>query len=229
MEALKELKLEAEGNVSLREAVYQTLRRAILTGTFEPGDRLMEMKLAAQLDVSRTPVREAIHLLEKEMLVKQEPGRGVVVAGITLKQLRDVLEVRGMLEELAVQLACRRAREEDFALLNKKAESFARAVEEGKDVTVLAGRDVAFHDVIYRMTDNDRLIQLVADLWEQIYRYRIEYLKDARHGETLVREHQELVRALRERNEEAAVRTARLHIANQELAIVSRLEGKDRE
>ncbi|MCI8402781.1 MAG: GntR family transcriptional regulator [Lachnospiraceae bacterium] len=226
---MKELKLEAEGNVSLREAVYQTLRRAILTGTFEPGDRLMEMKLAAQLDVSRTPVREAIHLLEKEMLVKQEPGRGVVVAGITLKQLRDVLEVRGMLEELAVQLACRRAREEDFALLNKKAESFARAVEEGKDVTVLAGRDVAFHDVIYRMTDNDRLIQLVADLWEQIYRYRIEYLKDARHGETLVREHQELVRALRERNEEAAVRTARLHIANQELAIVSRLEGKDRE
>ncbi len=226
---MKELKLEAEGNVSLREAVYQTLRRAILTGTFEPGDRLMEMKLAAQLDVSRTPVREAIHLLEKEMLVKQEPGRGVVVAGITLKQLRDVLEVRGMLEELAVQLACRRAREEDFALLNKKAESFARAVEEGKDVTVLAGRDVAFHDVIYRMTDNDRLIQLVADLWEQIYRYRIEFLKDARHGETLVREHQELVRALRERNEEAAVRTARLHIANQELAIVSRLEGKDRE
>lgn len=226
---MKELKLEAEGNVSLREAVYQTLRRAILTGTFEPGDRLMEMKLAAQLDVSRTPVREAIHLLEKEMLVKQEPGRGVVVAGITLKQLRDVLEVRGMLEELAVQLACRRAREEDFALLNKKAESFARAVEEGKDVTVLAGRDVAFHDVIYRMTDNDRLIQLVADLWEQIFRYRIEYLKDARHGETLVREHQELVRALRERNEEAAVRTARLHIANQELAIVSRLEGKDRE
>ena len=226
---MKELKLEAEGNVSLREAVYQTLRRAILTGTFEPGDRLMEMKLAAQLDVSRTPVREAIHLLEKEMLVKQEPGRGVVVAGITLKQLRDVLEVRGMLEELAVQLACRRATEEDFALLNKKAESFARAVEEGKDVTVLAGRDVAFHDVIYRMTDNDRLIQLVADLWEQIYRYRIEYLKDARHGETLVREHQELVRALRESIVVAAVRTARLHIANQELAIVSRLEGKDRE
>ena len=60
---MKELTLVNEDNISLREAVYLTLRRAILTNVFEPGDRLMEMKLAAQLGVSRTPVREAIHLL----------------------------------------------------------------------------------------------------------------------------------------------------------------------
>lgn len=69
---MKGLKLEAGGNVSLREAVYQTLRRAILTNLLKPGERLMELKLAAELGVSRTPVREAIHLLEKELLVKQE-------------------------------------------------------------------------------------------------------------------------------------------------------------
>ena len=96
---MKELTLVNEENISLREAVYLTLRRAILTNVFEPGDRLMEMKLAAQLGVSRTPVREAIHLLEKESLVRQIPHKGVVVAGITKKQLRDVLEIRGMLEE----------------------------------------------------------------------------------------------------------------------------------
>lgn len=220
--------MEADDNVSLREAVYQTLRRAILTNMFQPGERLMEMKLASQLGVSRTPVREAIHLLEKESLVRQEPHRGVVVAGITLKQLRDVLEVRSMLEELAVQLACRRAAESDFERLRQAAEDFARAVKQGADVTELAARDVAFHDVIYHMTDNDKLIQMVANLWEQIYRYRIEYLKDVRRGAALVQEHQEMVKALCARNEEAAVETARLHIANQELTIAKRVEEESR-
>lgn len=220
--------MEADDNVSLREAVYQTLRRAILTNMFQPGERLMEMKLASQLGVSRTPVREAIHLLEKESLVRQEPHRGVVVAGITLKQLRDVLEVRSMLEELAVQLACRRAAESDFERLRQAAEDFARAVKQGADVTELAARDVAFHDVIYHMTDNDKLIQMVANLWEQIYRYRIEYLKDVRRGAALVQEHQEMVKALCARNEEAAVKTARLHIANQELTIAKRVEEESR-
>ena len=223
---MQRLRLEAGENRSLREAVYQTLRRAILTNELKPGERLMEMRLASELGVSRTPVREAIHLLEREALVKQEPHRGVVVAQITLKQLRDVLELRSMLEELAVRLACERAKEEDFDRLREAADRFAQAVEEKADVTELAARDVAFHDVIYHMTDNEKLIQMVANLWEQIYRYRIEYLKDTRRGETLAREHQELVAALCAKEEEAAIRMARLHIANQELAIARKLEGE---
>lgn len=220
---MKELTLVNEDNISLREAVYLTLRRAILTNVFEPGDRLMEMKLAAQLGVSRTPVREAIHLLEKESLVRQIPHKGVVVAGITKKQLRDVLEIRGMLEELAVQLACRRGTEEGFAKLQAAADNFAKAVKQEKDLTVQAEKDVAFHDVIYQMTDNERLIELVESIWQQIYRYRIERLKGA-NRESLVQEHQELVQALCARDEEAAVRMARLHISNQEVTISKLLE-----
>ena len=183
----------------------------------------MEMKLAAQLGVSRTPVREAIHLLEKESLVRQIPHKGVVVAGITKKQLRDVLEIRGMLEELAVQLACRRGTEEGFAKLQAAADNFAKAVKQEKDLTVQAEKDVAFHDVIYQMTDNERLIELVESIWQQIYRYRIERLKGA-NRESLVQEHQELVQALCARDEEAAVRMARLHISNQEVTISKLLE-----
>lgn len=224
---MKELRLEGDETVSLREAVYQTLRRAILTNVFQPGERLMEMKLASQLGVSRTPVREAIHLLEKESLVSQVPHRGVVVAGITRKQLRDVLEVRSMLEELSVQLACRRASEEDMRRLKAMAADFEAAVETHADVTVLAEKDVAFHDVIYQMTDNEKLIQMVANLWQQIYRYRIEYLKDVRQGEALVKEHWEMVEALCARDEKAAVAAARSHISNQESAIENRLDEKE--
>ena len=145
---MKGLKLEAGGNVSLREAVYQTLRRAILTNLLKPGERLMELKLAAELGVSRTPVREAIHLLEKELLVKQEPHKGIVVAEITLKQLRDVLEVRSMLEELAVRLACRRGRETDLERLRAAAGDFASAVEAGEDAVIVAFGSLFFLDEV---------------------------------------------------------------------------------
>lgn len=221
---MKELRLVTDENLSLREAVYQTLRKAILTNQFQPGERLMEMKLASQLGVSRTPVREAIHLLENESLVKVEPHRGVMVAGITWKQLRDVLEVRSMLEELAVRLACYRAKEADFGRLKAAAEDFAIAVQRRADVTELAEKDVAFHDVIYQMTENDKLMEMVANLWQQIYRYRIECLKDEKRGESLVQEHQELVKALCARDVEEAIRMARLHISNQETTIAGQLE-----
>ena len=91
-------------------------------------------------------------------------------------------------------------------------------------MTVLAEKDVAFHDVIYQMTDNERLIELVESIWQQIYRYRIERLKGA-NRESLVQEHQRLVHALIARDEEAAVRMARLHISNQE-ANISKLLDK---
>ena len=128
-----------------------------------------------------------------------------------------------MLEELAVQLACRRGTEEGFAKLQAAADNFAKAVKQEKDLTVQAEKDVAFHDVIYQMTDNERLIELVESIWQQIYRYRIERLKGA-NRESLVQEHQELVQALCARDEEAAVRMARLHISNQEVTISKLLE-----
>ena len=90
-------------------------------------------------------------------------------------------------------------------------------------MTVLAEKDVAFHDVIYQMTDNERLIELVGSIWQQIYRYRIERLKGV-NRESLVQEHQRLVHALIARDEEAAVRMARLHISNQEVTISKQLD-----
>ena len=88
----------------LRDVVFYTLRQAILRGELKPGERLLEIRLANKLGVSRTPVREAIRKLELEGLVKMVPRRGAEVAEITEKRVRDALEVRRALEELAVQL-----------------------------------------------------------------------------------------------------------------------------
>ena len=92
----------------LRDVVFNTLRQAILKGELAPGERLMEIQLAEKLGVSRTPIREAIRKLELEGLVLMIPRKGAEVAKISEKSLRDVLEVRRSLEELAIELACQR-------------------------------------------------------------------------------------------------------------------------
>ena len=101
-----EFNVDMNEYLPLRDVVFNTLRQAILKGELKPGERLMEIQLANRLGVSRTPVREAIRKLELEGLVLMIPRKGAVVAEITIKDLEDVLEVRGVLEILAVQNAC---------------------------------------------------------------------------------------------------------------------------
>ncbi len=157
----------------LRDVVFNTLRRAILRGELKPGERLMEIQLANKLGVSRTPIREAIRKLELEGLVLMIPRKGAEVAEITEKNLRDVLEVRCALEELAVQLACDRIDKNGVRELRAAAGRF-RDMLGSDDITQIAEADEAFHDVIFKATDNGRLIQLLNNLREQMYLYRIE-------------------------------------------------------
>ena len=121
----------------LRDVVFNTLRRAILRGELKPGERLMEIQLANKLGVSRTPIREAIRKLELEGLVLMIPRRGAEVAEITEKNLRDVLEVRCALEELAVERDCERMDEEGFYRVKDAAEKF-REVLDSDDITQIA-------------------------------------------------------------------------------------------
>ena len=103
---MKDISLHMDEYLPLRDVVFKTLREAILTGELEPGERLMEIKLADKLGVSRTPIREAIRKLEIEGLVNMTPRKGAVVAEISEEDLQNVLEVRRVLEKLAVELAC---------------------------------------------------------------------------------------------------------------------------
>ena len=157
----------------LREVVFNTLRQAILKGELKPGERLMEIALAEKLGVSRTPIREAMRKLELEGLVVMIPRRGAQVANITEKDLNDVLEVRITLENMAIEKACTNMTEEDVQELEKVARDFERSTAEG-DLVKMAEADVNFHETIYRAADNKRLMQVLNNLREQMYRYRVE-------------------------------------------------------
>lgn len=206
----------------LRDVVFQTLRKAILTGELKPGERLMEIHLANRLGVSRTPIREAIRKLELEGLVTMIPRRGAEVARITEKSLRDVLEVRRALDALCAELACRRITEEEKVQLKAACQNFEKATS-SKDTTVIAKADVAIHDIIVAATGNNRLVQLVNNLSEQMYRYRFEYIKDESQHERLIEEHRMIYESIMNKDCETAARVARLHIDNQEAAVITQL------
>ena len=202
----------------LRDVVFNTLREAILRGELKPGERLMEIQLANKLGGSRTPIREAIRKLELEGLVLMIPRKGAEVAQITEKSLRDVLEVRRALENLAVQLACLRMSPQTLADLKAAARAFEEILG-GEDVTAVAEADVAFHDVIYMATDNQRLISLLNNLREQMYRYRVEYLKKKECHKQLLWEHQEIIRAIEAGEIDVATKITEQHIDNQVEAV----------
>ena len=230
-----DLHLEMNEYLPLRDVVFNTLRQAILKGELKPGERLMEIALAERLGVSRTPIREAMRKLEQEGLVVMIPRRGAQVANITEKDLNDVLEVRiappvtsAGISPCAIEKACDRMTEEEMSKLWLAAKEFEHTIAEG-NLVKLAEADVAFHEIIYRASDNKRLIQVLNNMREQIYRYRVEYLKEGETRDVLVKEHEELTRAIRERNVERAKELSFQHIENQRMAIMRSIEAENAE
>ena len=153
-------------------------------------------------------------MLEIEGLAKVIPRRGASVSDITEEDLQDVLEVRCALEELAVELACARRSEEDIFNIKKAARAFVEATKTGS-ISEMAEKDVAFHNLIFSATGNKRLIQLVGNLSERMYRYRIEYLKNKGVYEGLIKEHSDIIRYIEGNNPSEARAAIRKHITNQ--------------
>ncbi len=216
------LQLGMDEFLPLRDVVFNTLRQAILTGELKPGERLMEIHLADKLGVSRTPIREAIRKLELEGLVTMIPRRGAEVAKITEKSMKDVLEVRRTLDALSAELACQRISEEEKEALKQACINFEEAVKT-KDAKIIAKADVALHDIIATATGNQRLIQLINNLAEQMYRYRFEYLKDLSQHENIIKEHRIIYESIVNKDIEAASSMAKTHIDNQEKAVIARI------
>lgn len=213
-----DLELNMNAYLPLRDVVFNTLREAILKGELKPGERLMELKLADKMGVSRTPIREAIRMLEQEGLAVTVPRRGAEVAKMTEKDMKDVLEIRTALDELAVELACDCIDEAGLEHLYVAQEAFEEAIRTA-DVKKIAQADVAFHDAIYKATGNEKLMTLLSNLREQMYRYRVEYLKDDSSYPSLIEEHKQLVNGIKNKEKELVHTVMKNHVSNQAVAV----------
>ncbi len=209
-----DLQLDKNSYLPLRDVVFMALRDAILKGEMKPGERLMEMHLANKLGVSRTPIREAIRMLEKEGLAVTIPRKGAQVAKMTEKNLQDVLEIRNSLDELAASMACQRMTKEQLVELKKAMNDFELATK-SKNAKKICEADEVFHNVIYKMANNPKLENIVNNLREQMYRYRYEYIKENSTYQQLIDEHTAILDGLERRDAEYVRDIMHTHLENQ--------------
>ncbi len=222
----EQLELNINAYLPLRDVVFHTLREAILKGELKPGERLMELQLAAKLGVSRTPVREAIRMLEQEGLAVTVPRKGAEVARMTEKDMEDVLQIRRALDELAVGLACDNMTEDKLTKLYEALVCFEESTRTG-DVKSIAQTDMEFHEVIYQAADNPKLVNLLNNLREQMYRYRVEYLKNDDVYPALIEEHQKIYEGLKRKDKETVVKIVGNHVVNQEIMVKNIIHGQE--
>lgn len=195
----KSNKLEISNYKPLREIVFEYLRNSILSGELEPGERLMELQLAQQLGVSRTPIREAIRKLELEGFVEMLPRKGAYVADVSIKDILDVLEVRMFLEGLATNLAAERMTDEEIEELKVILQKFEDEIEtmEKQEMIKL---DNKFHDTIIKGSRNNKLMQIVQGLQEQFQRFRVIYFNEYSEHQDLIKYHRAIVKAIADRD-----------------------------
>ncbi|HHX22609.1 MAG: GntR family transcriptional regulator [Tepidanaerobacteraceae bacterium] len=204
----------------LRELVFAAMREAIVKGELKPGERLMEVQLAEEMGVSRTPVREAIRKLELEGLVVMVPRKGAYVAGLTLKDAANVFEIRGSLEGLAAALAAERITEEEINDLDRVLEDIAKAGEKG-DVDTIIKKDMEFHQKLFSATRNERLAQIISNLKEQIDRFRIKSFTNPKRLKSVILEHKKILDAIKNGDAENAEKLARDHIYESEYNVMN--------
>ncbi|MFJ9813429.1 GntR family transcriptional regulator [Streptomyces sp. NPDC101158] len=188
-----------------QQFVLEELRRAITTGELRPGGPIRQDTLAARLDVSRVPLREALKTLEAEGLVVHHVHRGYFVAELSLDDLEEIYRIRRLLETEAVRAALGRMPDGLIGSLEQIQEEVERASLAG-DVTAMAEANRRFHFTLIEASGMPRLVRLIATLWDATDAYRSLYYTDTTHRELAVHEHRAVIAALGEADAAAAVR-----------------------
>lgn len=205
------LNFDIQNHKPLREMVYEELKMQILTGAIIPGTRMMEVELADEMGVSRTPIREAIRKLEKEGLVTIEPRRGAYASMISTEDMVAILEVRQDLEGLAALFAADRMQKEQLEELKDECAKYDDAVEHGSMEDMIK-HDTRFHRIIVDSCHNKILVQMIEQLQELVLRFRYIYYDNFKRAENMPEEHAAILKAIEDGNAAEARAAADVHI-----------------
>ena len=200
----------------LSKKVYRILKARIIKGDLTQGGKLFEAKIAEQLGVSRTPVREAIKGLAAEGLVKMTPNQGVVVINVSIEDLQEVLQIRRVLEGLAASIAAEKISQEEITKLEEIIKKMSMIISKPKpDVVAYSELNAEFHNLILIACGNKRLMKICNDLSSSDHRFRIRSLRNnPGRLKYSLKEHQDIVDALKKKDTEQADRLSRIHIEN---------------
>jgi DNA-binding GntR family transcriptional regulator len=210
---------------SLSEETYSEIRRALITGVFQPGQRLSEPELALRFRTSRSPIREALVRLEHEGFVERTPNARIRVAALDIEDLKQLYVLRASIEGLAARLATPLLRTVDLERMAATADEMDRCVKK-RDAAgaIAAGQD--FHDVIMAECGNRPLVQVLDGLRARISRYRGVVASFSEYDPERVAEHRRILRAMYQRNPEAAELAMIRHVDRSADVLIARLRAQ---
>lgn len=200
-----------EDNYSLSARVYRSIRDGILSGKYEKNTELREKTIGDELGVSRTPVREALRQLELEGLVAFVPNKGASVIGVSLKDIKDIYEIRAHLEGLCASWAAANITEEQLAELMENIDlaEFYKSKENYDQSLKLDNR---FHEILYEASGSKELMKVLKDYHQYLQRVRKVTLKDAQRANDSMLEHKKIAEAIMNHDCEAAEKFAKSHV-----------------
>jgi DNA-binding GntR family transcriptional regulator len=196
---------------SLGEHVFDSLKQAIIRGNMSSGEWLVESHIADTLGISRTPVREAIHKLEREGLIERQPRGGFTVLGLNRDDIEETFGIRAVLEGYAARLAAIKHRKEELVPLEKKIEDFEKCLGK-KQLNELTRINTEFHDLLYALSKSPKLIHIINGLTDQIFRFRQIILKGSKMARVSNDDHKQMLELIQKREAEGVERLVRDHI-----------------
>jgi DNA-binding GntR family transcriptional regulator len=223
--ALKPLK-SLRQRKSLGQLVYENLRQAIVRGGITPGTRLVESQIAEAQGISRTPVREAIHKLERERFIERLPHGGFSVLGLSRQDIVETFGIRSVLEGYAARLAALNHRAGDLAPLEAKIDEFQRLLD-NQQLRSLPDVNTQFHDLLYTLSRSPRLMAMIDGLRDHIYRYRQIILQDERQARSSNEDHRLMLQHIRKREAAGVEQLVREHILRGQAMVLKAIDRDD--
>ncbi|CUB14973.1 putative HTH-type transcriptional regulator YdfH [Bacillus subtilis] len=207
---------------------YNQLKKMIFNGTFKPGERINETQLAKSFGVSRSPIREAMRLLEKDGLLKADDRNGFSITSLTAKDVDEIYKIRIPLEQLAVELVIDEANEEELAILEKQLEETEKAIHNGTEDTEIISLNQKFHELLVDFSHNRHLKNLLEHVNDLIHFCRILNYTGDHRAETILSEHRKIFEEVKKKNKEAAKQYVMAHF-NHDCEHLKRVleEGKE--
>ena len=212
---------------SLREQVYQALRQIILAGDIASGERIVETKLAKQLNVSRTPIREAIGQLQREKLIVSNPNGGFRVATMSIKDAIQLYDCRIALEQVSVKGACELVNSPNLEQLEQyvvSAEKLAESNTGKANSFELLELDYQFHHLIAEISDNQWLLALLEQVFDKMALLRVQTTQHNPQVLEIRSEHRQIFEAIANRNADLAKKSIEQHLTASKARVVGEME-----
>jgi len=207
------------------DTAYDILKEAIIKGTLAQGQKLIETQLSTQMNVSRVPVREAMKKLEQDGLVEKTDKRGFVVKIISKEEIDETFGIRAILESYAALLATERVDDGLIRKLDESIETYKQVLTTG-DTEKLMQLNTQFHEMIYKASGSQKLYGLINNFRDFIYRYRRMLLNSLDFAMLSLRDHEEMVMAMRKKDKERVEHLVKKHILRGKEIILKEMESE---